>query len=65
MNPDPIIGRCLFIDGIVHHVFLDYGGEQYVIDGDGHTRLYGRCLPERDEADAPIVVSEPSRSPLR
>jgi hypothetical protein len=60
MNPDPIIGRVLFTDGIVRPVFRDGGGRQYVIDRDGHTRRYGAWLrPEDAGADAPLVVGEP------
>jgi hypothetical protein len=55
MNPDPIIGRRLFVDGIVRPVHADDGGHQYVIDLDGHTR-YGRWLPG-DEADSPLVLA--------
>jgi hypothetical protein len=66
MNPDPIIGRILFVDGIVRPVFIDDAGHVYVIGPDVYTRLYGVWLtPEWDEADAPLVVSEASRSPLR
>jgi hypothetical protein len=32
MNPDPIIGHRLFVDGIVRTVFLDDASEKYVID---------------------------------
>jgi hypothetical protein len=60
MNPDPIIGRILFTDGIVRPVFIDDAGHQYVINRDGHTRRYGAWLrPEGAEADAPLVVAEP------
>ena len=31
MNPDPIIGRRLLVDGVAHSVLLDDSGEQYVI----------------------------------
>ncbi len=63
--PDPTIGRYLFVDGIVRPIFLDDAAKQYVIDLDGHTRLYGVWRPERDEADAPLVVPVASRRPLR
>jgi hypothetical protein len=56
MNPDPIIGRVLFTDGIVRPVFLDDGPNQYVIDLDGHTRCYGSWLRPQD-ADADRAVS--------
>jgi hypothetical protein len=59
MTPDPIIGRVLFVDGFVRPVFDDEGGDQYVIDLDGHTRCYGGWLPEQAEADAPLVVAAP------
>jgi len=60
MNPDPIIGRALFTDGIVRPVFRDDAGHQYVIDRDGHTRCYGTWLrPEGAAADAPLVVGGP------
>jgi hypothetical protein len=57
MNPDPITVRCLFIDGIVRPVFFDDAGGQYVIDLDGHTRLYGVWLAP--EADVPLLLSIP------
>ena len=53
--PDPIIGRRLFVDGIVRPVFTDDGGAQYVIDLDGHTRVYGEWLLP-DEGDVPLIV---------
>jgi hypothetical protein len=57
MNPDPIIGRVLFTDGIVRPVIRDDAAHKYVIDLDGHTRGYGTWLrPEDAEADAPLVV---------
>ena len=58
VNPDPIIGRVQFTDGIVRPVFRDDAGHQYAIDRDGHTRRYGTWLPEHDEdsSDAPLVV---------
>ena len=60
MTPDPIIGRVLFVDGIVRPVFRDDAGHQYVIDADGDTRCYGAWLrPEDAEADAPLVLREP------
>jgi hypothetical protein len=40
MTHDPIIGRRLFVDGLVRLVFRDTGA-QHIIDLDGHTRLYG------------------------
>lgn len=48
---DDLITPCLFVDGIVRPVFLDDGGNQYVIDADGHTATvelpwagrWGRC----------------------
>jgi hypothetical protein len=55
-NPDPIIGRRLFTDGIVRPAFLDDAGHQYVIDTDGHTRVYGTWPRPVDEADEPLVV---------
>jgi hypothetical protein len=55
-NPDPIIGRRLFVDGIVRPVFLDDGGSQYIIDQDGHTRVYGVWLLD-DGADEPLVTT--------
>jgi hypothetical protein len=51
MNPDPIIGRVLFTDGILRPVFRDDAGSQYVIDRDGHTRRYGVRMRVEDEAD--------------
>ena len=62
MNPDPIIVRVLFTDGIVRPVFRDDGGHQYVIGRDGHTRCYGAWLPERGGTDAPRVVTVPEPS---
>ena len=58
MDLDPIIGRALFIDGIVRPVFIDAAGHQYVIDRDGHTPCYGVWLPglDGDSSDAPLVV---------
>ena len=41
MNTDLIVGHRLFIDGIVRPVFLDDAGARYVLDLDGHTRVYG------------------------
>jgi hypothetical protein len=55
MNPGPIIGHCLFVDGIVRPVFLDGRGRQYVLDGDARTRVYGEWL--LDDADESFVVS--------
>ncbi len=65
MSPDSIIAHRLFVDGNVRPVFHDDAGHQYVLDHDGLTRLYGAWLPERDEADAPLVVPVASRRPLR
>jgi hypothetical protein len=66
INPDPLIGRRLFVDGIVRLVFLDDTGEQYIIDLDGHTRLYGEWLrPDDGVANAPLFVSVAPWSPLR
>jgi hypothetical protein len=56
MNPDPIIGRVLFTDGIVRPVFSDDAGHEYVIDRDGHMRWYGAWLAGCEGADAPLVV---------
>ena len=57
MNPDPIIGRVLFADGIVRPVFRDDAGHQYVIDHDGHTRCYDVWLADHDGGtDTPLVV---------
>jgi hypothetical protein len=57
MNPDPIIGRVLFTDGIVRPLFRDDAGHQYVIDRDGHTPGYGMWIrPEDDEADVPLTA---------
>ena len=53
MNPDPSTGRRLFTVAIARPVFLDDTGEQYIIDLDGHTRLYGEWLPN-DSADEPL-----------
>jgi hypothetical protein len=39
MTTDPIIGRLVFVDGIVRAVFVDVCGEKYVIDQHGHTRV--------------------------
>jgi hypothetical protein len=50
MMPDPIIGRRLFVDGIVRPVFADDTGAQYVIDAEGHTCVYGVGLADADEA---------------
>jgi hypothetical protein len=62
MNPDPIISRALFTDGIERPVFRDDAGHQYAIDRDGHTRCYGAWLrPEDAEADTPLVVGEPGK----
>jgi hypothetical protein len=55
MTPAPIIGRRLFVDGIVRPVFIDDGGAQYVIDRDGHTRCYGTWLLAGG-ADVPLVI---------
>jgi hypothetical protein len=60
LNPDPIIDRALFTDGIVRPVYRDDAGHQYVIDADGPTRCYGAWLrPEDAAADAALVVGEP------
>jgi hypothetical protein len=62
---DPIIGR-LFVDGTTRSAFLDDGGNQYIIDQDGHTRCYGTWLPAGDSdpaADAPLVVPAPDVRP--
>jgi hypothetical protein len=57
MNVNPIIGRRLFVDGMVRPVFGD-GDAQYVIGLDGHTRVYGEWLRRGDEtADPPLVVT--------
>jgi hypothetical protein len=56
MNPDPIIGRLPFVDGPVRPVFADDGGSQYIIDTDGHTRVYGAWLP--DGAEEPLVAEQ-------
>ena len=65
MNPDPIIGRVLFTDGIVRPVFRDDGGSQYVIDRDGHTRRYGAWRPGHDDnsSDAPLSYTLRLRTP--
>jgi hypothetical protein len=47
MNPDPIIDRALFTDGIVRLVYRDDAGHQYVIDHHGHAPLRGVALPGR------------------
>ena len=60
---DPIIGRLLFVDGVLRPVFRDGGGSQYVIDG--RTRCYGVWLPEREDADAPLVVPASRTTPRR
>jgi hypothetical protein len=63
MTTDPIIGRRLFVDGIVRPVFTDDAGAQYVIDLDGHTRVYGVRVQSGDGADTPLVVTgEPTSS---
>jgi hypothetical protein len=62
MNPDPIIGRLLFVDWTVRPVFTDDGGQQYVIDLDGHTRCFGVWL-RPDDADVPLVVAAPEPTP--
>lgn len=54
MTPDPIIGCRLFVDGVVRPVFLDDTSDQYVINGDGHTRCYGHWLPS--DGDEPMIV---------
>jgi hypothetical protein len=36
MNPDPITGRYLFVDGIVRPVFTDDGAHEYVINDNRH-----------------------------
>jgi hypothetical protein len=60
MNNDLILGRLLFADGAVRPVFLDDGRHQYVIDLDGHTRVYRQWLrPADDGADAPLTVPAP------
>ena len=47
-------------DRIVRPIFIDDAGHQYVIDRDGHTRRYVAWLrPEDEEADVPLVVTEP------
>ena len=56
-SPDPILGRHLFVDGIVRPVFADDGRYWYVIDRDGHTRVYGVWLSD-DGADAPLIVNK-------
>jgi hypothetical protein len=57
MTPDPIIGRLLFVDSAVRPVFLDDGGNQYVIDGGGHARCCGIWLRLEDtDVDLPLVV---------
>jgi hypothetical protein len=52
---DPIVGRRLFVDGITRPVFIDAASAQYVIDRDGHTRVYGVWLADADEALIVIV----------
>jgi hypothetical protein len=55
MNPNPIIGRRLFVDGSVRPAFTDDAGHQYIIDRDGHTRVYGYWLLD-DGADVQLLV---------
>jgi hypothetical protein len=53
MNPDTIIGRRQFTDGMTRDVYLDDEG-QYVLD-DGE-RVYGVWLLDAD-ADSPVIAT--------
>jgi hypothetical protein len=53
----------LFTDGLVRPVFLDDAGAQYVIDYDGHTRVYGVWLWPQDAHFGDPVVTSIARQP--
>jgi hypothetical protein len=52
MNPDPIVGSRLFVDGAERPVYVDAQGRQYVLGQDAEV-VHGQWLPPADE---PVVV---------
>jgi hypothetical protein len=61
-QPDPVIGRRLFTDGVTRRVHSAPDGREYVIGHDGE-RVYGTWLvPESEsEPDTAIIVVDPDR----
>ncbi len=55
---DMLIGRREFTDGVIHAVFVDRAGWQYVVN-DGE-QVYGLWIDSDQEPDEPLIVA---RSP--
>jgi hypothetical protein len=58
LEPDPVIGRRLFTDGVTRPVYRGPDGREYVIGPDGG-RVYGTWLVPEAEPDTAVTVVDP------